>query len=222
LTSNPLFWSLRAIARMERRGDIRGPRLTELGHERWHRVAGALGYVDFIRLLHEDLAVAFPIGFDLAAWSGSPWAGIDDERARAWVTEASQVDTQSPQSFLRQACLALGLPSAGSVSKHQKVQAHHRVVELPGTGGRVGLQQALEHGVSLDRSFTFVVANDAERVAVGIAVLEARANPPAVWSPETLEVEMARGHQFDAAFAIEDWDPAVSAASKIGGEVRWT
>lgn len=61
---NPLLWTLREIARLER-GDLRPPRLTEPDQERWLRVRRKLGWVAFVELVHENLAEAFPTAFAL-------------------------------------------------------------------------------------------------------------------------------------------------------------
>lgn len=57
--NNPLTWTLREIARLER-GGMRPPRLTEPDFERWQRVRRKLGWVAFIvvaaRRLVEDAA----------------------------------------------------------------------------------------------------------------------------------------------------------------------
>jgi hypothetical protein len=77
----PLFWTLRAIARLERTG-LRPPRLTEHAQERWQRVRRKLGWVAFIELLHEDLAEAFPTSFALERWAAHPTTGLGDKAAQ--------------------------------------------------------------------------------------------------------------------------------------------
>lgn len=221
LTDPPLAWTLRTLARVERVGDIRSPRLTEPGHEAWHRIARQLGLVDFIALLHEDLATAFPVPFDLEAWRTPPLETLTEEGAAALLRDAIAEDATTPQGFLRAACRALGLPAGGDIADLPKVQPHQRAVELPGTGGRIGLQQALDHGVALERSVVFVADTDEERVAVGIAVVECRSNPPTVWTSDAFAAAVARGERFDHVFGVRH-PSAEALAARTGLSVRWT
>jgi hypothetical protein len=221
-TDHPLAWTLRSIARLERDGKVRGPRLTEPGHERWQRIAGRLGMADFIALLHEDLAAAFPVPFDLDAWRTPPIPALTEERAAALVREALTEDATTPQGFLRGACRALGLPAGGDIADLPKVQPHQRAVELPGAGGRIGLQQALDSQVALERNLVFVADTDEERVAVGLAVVECRSNPPAVWTSTEFAAAVARGERFDHVFGVRGHASVEALVARTGVEVRWT
>ena len=218
----PLFWTLKEIARLESRADVRGPRLTEPGQERWNRVRRALGARDFIRLLHEDLALPFPVPFDLDAWNTNPVDALEPTAAGELLAASVKPDDLAPHRFLRSACQALGLPAGGSIAEHPKVQAHQHALELPGTGGRVGLQQAIEYGVALDRSFVFVADCDEERAAVGIAIVEARANPPRVVTSAALGRLLAAGERFDVVFGVRGHPGAEHLAERHGLEVRWS
>ena len=222
MTEKPLYWTLRAIARLERKGDLRQPRLTEPGLKKWHRMRRRLGFVDLIALLHEDLASAFPIPFDLSRWAADPLAGLDDGRAEALIQEALVVDDASTQSFLRQAARALGLPTGGAIAQLPKVQSHHNVLELPGCGGRIAAQQSIEHGVAIADRFTFVAGSDAEQVCIGLAVVEVRSNAPRVWSLDEASDELAKKARFDQILGVTDHAPALELAEAHALEVRWS
>jgi hypothetical protein len=220
-TTTPLRWTLREIARLERpegRG-LRPPRLTERGHERWDRVRRKLGWVAFIDLLHDDLAEAFPTSFALDRWAKHPTANLDEATAKALVDEAAQADDTETLAFLRLACRGLGLMEGGNIAALPRVQTHQRALELPGCGGRIAAHQIVTHGgLSFHEHFTFVADTDAERVAVGLAAAELRANPPKVLRADELR---AARPAFDHVFGIKGYAPAERLAAELDLEVRW-
>ena len=219
-TSPPslLSWTLRAIARLER-GGLRPPRLTEPDHDRWHRLRRKLGWGAFIDLLHEDLAEAFPTSFALERWSSHPTAGLDEAAAKALVDGAAQTDEADRLAFLRLACRGLGLMEGGNIAMLPKVQTHQRALELPGCGGRIAAYQVTTHGgLSFHEHFTFVADTDAERIAVGLAAAELRANAPKILTTAELQSERPR---FDHVFGIKGYPSAEQLAADIGLEVRW-
>ncbi len=225
-TITQLTWTLRAIARMERDTNraLRRPRLTETGWSTWRRIAGRAGTGEFIRLLHDDLAGAFPTAFDLHRWSSDPLVGMSEADATA-LAESALVDEESDTvTFLRAAAAALGMPAAGSVSSLPKVQAHQRVVELPGTGGRIAAQQVLTHiDLSFDRQFVYVADTFAERLLIGIAALELRSNPPEIITTADLKALLATDSRIDRAFGLQTSTAAEVAADAVraaGKEVR--
>jgi hypothetical protein len=221
-TNDPLTWTLREIARLERgapeREPLRPPRLTERDQERWHRVRRKLGWVAFIELLHEDLAEAFPTAFALDRWASHPTVGLDETRALAMIDAAALPDDADRLAFLRLACRGLGLRDGGNIAALPKVQAHQRALELPGCGGRIAAHQVTTHGLSFHENFTFVADTDAERVAIGIAAAELRANEPRILSSAELRSERAR---FDQVFGIAGYPSADILASELALEVRW-
>jgi hypothetical protein len=82
-------WTLRSIARLERAGGVRPPRITEPGFAHWHRIRRRLGWRDLIALLHEDLASAFPLPFELA---GALAQALTEAEAERLVHEAATAD----------------------------------------------------------------------------------------------------------------------------------
>lgn len=216
--SNPLAWTLHEIARLER-GGLRPPRLTEPDFERWHRVRRKLGWVAFIELLHEDLAEAFPTSFALDRWSVNPSKGLDEVTAKALIDEAAGPDEADALSFLRLVCKGLGLMDGGNIAALPKVQTHQRALELPGCGGRIAAYQATTHaGLSFHEHFTFVADTDAERVAIGIAAAELRANAPKVLTAAELRASAPR---FDHVFGVKGYPLAEQLGGELGLEVRW-
>lgn len=214
----PLLWTLREIARLER-GDLRPPRLTEPEQERWLRVRRKLGWVAFIELLHEDLAEAFPTAFSLDRWATHPTAGLDDAAALKLIDEAGLPDDSDRLTFLRLACKGLGLMDGGNVAALPKVQTHQHALELPGCGGRIAAYQVTNYpGLSFPEHFAFVADTDVERVGIGLAAAELRANAPKVLtSAELLRLRP----QFDHVFGIKGYPAAERLAAELSVEVRW-
>ncbi len=213
-----LSWTLREIARMER-GGLRPPRLTEPDHVLWHRVRRKLGWVAFIELLHEDLADAFPTSFALDRWSASPTHGLSDASASELVFQAAAPDDTDRLTFLRSVCRGLGLMEGGAVANLPKVQSHQRALELPGCGGRIAAHQVTTHaGLSFNEHFVFVADTDAERVAIGIAAAELRANAPKILTRAELE---ASSPKFDHVFGIKGYAAAEDVATQLRLDVRW-
>lgn len=232
---SPLRWTLREIARLERGGE-RPPRLTEPDHERWHRVRRKLGWVAFIDILHEDLAAAFPTSFALDRWSTHPTregregrdgAVLNEAAAKALIDEAAGPDDADRLTFLRLACRGLGLMEGGNIAVLPKVQAHQHALELPGCGGRIAAYQATTHGLSFHERFTFVADTDAERVAIGLAAAELRANAPRIVTTAQLRAERSPPGgsvspvTFDHVFGIKGYPAAEQLAADLGLEVRW-
>ncbi len=223
---NTLQWTLRAIARLERdtARPLRNARLTEPGWPTWRRTAGRRGLAAFVTLLHDDLAQAFPTAFDLTAWQRDPLAGLAEATAEQLVRDAIAATYPDTQSFLRAAAQGLGLPVGGAVSDFPKVQAFQRVVELPGSGGRIAAQQVLSHpDLSFNQQFLFVADSDAERVLIGIAALELRSNPPDVVTSDRLAEVLKSGGRVDKAYgfaAATGAQRAIAALQSAGREVR--
>jgi hypothetical protein len=198
---------------------MRPPRLTEPNFERWHRVRRKLGWVAFIELLHEDLADAFPTSFAFERWMTRPTAELDETVARCLVEEAAEPDDSDPLTFLRLVCRGLGVMDGGNIAALPKLQTHQRALELPGCGGRIAAYQTMTYaGLSFPEHFTFVADTDSERVAIGIAAAELRANVPRVLSTEQLRVETPK---FDHVFGIKGYPLAERLTADLGLEVRW-
>lgn len=215
-----LPWTLRAIARLERAGGVRAPRLTEPSFETWHRIRRRLGWRDFVVLLHLDLAEAFPVPFDLSAWTTDPTENLTDAEAEQAVLAAAKPDDSDPHTFLRAAARALNLPSTGALSDIPRSQPHQRILELPGSCGRIAAWQVLtQGGLAFHDQFTFVADSDTERALIGLAAVECRANRPTILS--STEALGARGQRFDRVVGVPGWPPAETLAAALKGEVRW-
>jgi hypothetical protein len=87
--ANLLDTTLRSIARLEVARE-REPRLTEPDHARWLLFYRKPGWRAFIEILHEDLAGAFPVPFDLKRWLESPLPSLTETEAEKLIAEAAR------------------------------------------------------------------------------------------------------------------------------------
>lgn len=223
-SASPLVWTLRSIARIERRGDLRrGARLTQPDHEKWHRMRRRLDWADFVELLHEDLAAAFPQPFDLARWEQPPLPSLTPKLAEELVEDAARPDDSDALAFIREAARTLGLPPGGNIADLPRVQPHQKVLELSGSVGRIALHQVLAHkDLSLHEQFTFVADTDIERLLIGLVCVELRSNPPRIVRTAELRQLHATGTRFDRVFGIKGHAAADALATELKLEVRWT
>ena len=217
-----LPWTLRSIARLERAGGIRAPRLTEPSFEKWHRIRRHLGWRDLVAVLHQDLDEAFPVPFRLRDWSSDPLADLSHEEAELAIRTAVAPDDSDAHSFLRAAAKGLGLPSAGALSDIPRTQPHQKVLELPGSCGRIAAWQVLSQpGLAFHDQFVFVADSEVQRILIGLAAVEARANTPTILSSAELRAHLGRGHGFDRMVGVRGWPPADALAATLGGDVKW-
>lgn len=217
-----LPWTLRSIARLERAGGIRAPRLTEPSFEKWHRIRRHLGWRDLVAILHQDLADAFPVPFNLAAWSADPTSDLSHDEAEQAIRVAAAPDEADSHTFLRAAARGLGLPSAGALSDVPRTLPHQKVLELPGSCGRIAAWQVLSQpGLAFHDQFVFVADSDVERILIGLAAVEARANTPTILSSAEVRAQLGRGQRFDRAVGVPGWPAAETLAATFGGDVKW-
>ena len=130
---------LHALARDEAAGR-RPPRLTEPKLDTWSRFRGRLSSVDLVALLFEDAAVLHRVPFDPTVMGGP----LHLERLPETVTDgwlatlqAMPLNAGGADYILGQARL-LELPTRLARSELHSVKPHHKVLELPGTGGQLG------------------------------------------------------------------------------------
>ncbi|ACY13766.1 hypothetical protein [Haliangium ochraceum] len=195
--------TLGAIARLEA-AEVLKPRLTEPDFAKWKRFRRKLGWRDFIRLLHEDQALAFPEPFDLARWRFDPFDTLDEPTAKILVENSATPAPGDALSVLRDQARALGVAAGGAIADVPKIQSRHKALELPGSGGRIAAYQCVQHGLAYDRNFTFVTDNPAERVLIGLGAVELRSNPPTILSLAEFEaMRAAKKLRFDRVVGIK-------------------
>jgi hypothetical protein len=220
--SQSLGWTLRAIARLERTGDVRQRRLTETGLAHWRRFSRHPGLRDFIGILHEDLASAFPLPFDFTRWPADPLANLDEATAGQLVEQAARPDDSDTLTFLRSAALDLGLPANGAIADLPRLGASEKALEMPGSGGRIAAQQALSQpSISFAEDFTFVAPTFAERLVIGLAAVELRANEPRVLDGAQAAIFL-RENRIDRVLGVSGSREAADLAAQLNLKARWS
>ncbi|HOH03807.1 MAG TPA: hypothetical protein PLJ27_17255 [Polyangiaceae bacterium] len=163
-----------ALARDEAAGRRR-PRLTEPNLDTWTRFHGRLSSVDFLSLLFEDAAVLHPIPFNPELLDSSLHPErLPEATAQAWLDALGSLalDTATAPYILEQA-KRLGLPTRMARSDLHVVKAHHKVLELPGTGGQLAHHiVTTQTGLTLQDNFTIACGTWQELTLAGIVNLE--------------------------------------------------
>jgi hypothetical protein len=185
--------ALDALGREESLGR-RARRLREPGPATWQAFRGRLAEHDLLLLLLEDAAVTQPFAFDAPALLGVGASALErlaDERVAGWLAvAAAQEDGAEPLDYLTAQARRLGLVTRLARSDlPRSVRPHHRVLELPGTGGQLSmyLAQALPELYLRD---VFVVAWSTwrDRMLAGLSAVEAGLTGSApVWAEAGVE-----------------------------------
>ena len=157
------------------------PRLTEAGVPTWNRFRGRLKGRDFLGLLFEDASVLHAIPFDptkLSALTGVDisLSQIPEDLADQWLHRLQDLDmsVEGPNYILEQARL-LGVPMRMARADLHVVKPHHKVLELPGTGGQLAHHLVSTHpGLSLQENFVLACETWKELTLAGIVALDLR------------------------------------------------
>lgn len=199
-----------ALAREEALGR-RAPRLLAPGPATWRRFRRGLDATDHLELLLADAAVTQPFAFDAPALlgnaAGTVWR-LPFSRVEGWMGELELAGAeggvgladQPRQDYLLDQARRLDLPTRLARSDLQRgLKPHHRVLELPGTGGLLSawlLDQV--DGLFLRDNFTVAWSGWADRVMAGLLAVEHRLTGSAP-VPEQAGVEALaeEGRRFD-------------------------
>lgn len=177
-----LATALHALAREEQAGR-RPRRLLEPQLATWQRFRGRMGPRDLAELLLEDAAVTQPEPFAAPSVLGrmEPFRDVPEAVVQAWLDELPSLPESAVLEDLDAQAHRLGLVQRPAYSELPKLQPHHRVLELPGSGGRLAARMVHgQAGIFLKDVFTIACATWQERmlaglVAVGLGVVgEAR------------------------------------------------
>lgn len=199
--------ALHAVAREERRG--RWPqRLIEPGRGTWKAFRGRLDDRAFVQLLIEDAAVTHPHPFRRdALFEQEPVDAVPADLTRRWMDATLQLQLElSSMDYVQAQAKLLGVPFRFARSELPVVQAHHHVLELPGTGGQI-----MHHVVSTQPTLSirdnFVIAckNREELVLAGLVATELGASGelPILLDPD-LSTARASTRPFDFVFGVTE------------------
>jgi len=165
--------ALHALIREEQAGR-RSRRLLEPGHATWQRFRGRLELSDFVELLLEDAAVNQPEPFDVARFLGSAKAlrSVPDAQVGAWLSEFAALSPEiSDRDYIEQQANRLGLKARPAFSDLHKLAPHHRVLEVPGSGGRLAAHAVLtQPGLSM-KDMSVACASWQERMLAGLVAV---------------------------------------------------
>ena len=173
---------LHALAREEASGR-QLPRVMEPGTPTWNRFRGRLKGRDLLDLLFEDAAVQHRIPFDpahLTALAGEEITleQVPEALADQWLQGVQGLDLGADsQDYVQEMARFLGVPTRMARADLHVVKSHHKVLELPGTGGQLAHYLATTHpGLSLQENFTVVCESWKELTLVGIVALDLRSS----------------------------------------------
>lgn len=170
--SSCVLWTLRTIARRERRRGPEARRLTEPGLGRWRAFVGGGGRLhagDLILLALENAAAVNPLGYRLPK-------KLDEEDGEAFLSEAFKEGTwvtTGVADYLEGLALAFGRPplSAQRRAAFGPIRFDQRILEFPSTAARVAASVAPKDA-PIETYVTYVVADDVDRFIVGCAMAE--------------------------------------------------
>jgi hypothetical protein len=181
-TTRFVIWTLRSIARRERRRPDGARRLTDPKRTKWAAFAGSaqrLHAGDFVKLLIENDVVTRPFGLRL---SDTPSA----DAAEGYIDDALTLGAWSASSsgaFLEALAVDFGrepLP-ASRRQAFGPIRSDQRILEFPSTAGRVAAAVA-DVGAPIETYVTYLVVDEVDEFIVGLvmAEFERRAAPPII------------------------------------------
>ena len=155
-----------ALGREEALGR-RPKRLLEPGLATWQQFRGRMGSLELVELLCEDAAVTQPSGFtrptEILPLSAVPAAQVD-----AWLAELPALSLDGDgEDYVTAQAKRLGLSTRMARSGLHKMQSHHKVLELPGSGGQLSYFVARRDGLFLQHVFTIACTDWTELALAG-------------------------------------------------------
>lgn len=165
-------------ALMRREWAERAPRrLTEPGRTTWRDFRGNLEHQHLLALVAEDVAVRFPLPADPRAValdpSGPRFEALSDPSVRGLLDRAEEARELDPARALERWARRLDRPTRFRGTDLRPIQAAHRVLELPGTGGLLAAR-ALQVSPEawLHTNVTVLAADWRDRAMAGLVAME--------------------------------------------------
>lgn len=197
-----------ALLRAEKAGRV-SPRFTSTGPQLWAAFRNELTLTDLLDLAVRDAAMAMPQAFALhRLWpgaSGDELHALSPDQVGEWIERGKGLAEQSADEYLRAQAQALDirlLPEE-SLTRLPEPEAHHHILELPGSGGWLAYHVASRPDTAVYYWENFIIACGTwqEQLLAGLIAFElgapARRELPIVRDPT-----LARVLNDDAAF---DW-----------------
>jgi hypothetical protein len=136
--------------------------------------------VDLLDLAIQDAAVAMPQPFALhSLWpdaTGEELRTISPDQVAAWIDRGEELAEQPSDAYLRAQAQALKieLPSDEVLERLPAAQAHHQILELPGSGGWLAYRMAAQPGAAVYywENFTIACGTWQEQLLAGLIAFE--------------------------------------------------
>ena len=211
--------TIHALAREEHHGR-RARRLLEPNLATWNRFRGRMGARDLFELVLEDAAVTQAEPFHAAAILEAPEAldAVPEALIADWLAAAPKLALgASFTDYIEEQATLLGFTSPPDIRQLPRLQPEDRVLELPGSGGRIAarlLQRQPE--LSLKDIFTIVCGTWQERLLAGLIAVESRAIGD-VWIPFDPKLAHARdtGITFSVVVGLKPEKGGMIEASRV-------
>lgn len=187
--------ALHALAREEALERRTPPRLLEPSMATWQQFRGRLTPTDLLDLLLEDAAVTQPAAFqppaDVGALAQLPVSAVDE-----WLEALRDLDlTAEGSEYLHSQAKRLGIATRMARSELHRLRPHHRVLELPRSGGQLAYHLVTsQDDLFLQQNFT-IACHDWRDATLGALVaveLGVSGDAPTAIDPE---LEGARSAQ---------------------------
>lgn len=197
--------ALHAIAREELRG--RWPqRLLEPNRATWAAFRGRLDERALVQLLLEDAAVTHPHPFRREGLFGGiePVELVPGDLVRRWVEAAPGVGAPPAADYVLAQARLLGVTTKLARSDLPAMQAHHRALELPGTGGQLAHHVlSTQTGLTIRDNFVIACGTREELILAGLIATELGVGGelPLHLDPQLTAVLAARA-AFDFVFGV--------------------
>jgi hypothetical protein len=180
------FASVVTAALLRAEGVGRVPaRFTGTGSQFWTAFRNELTSADLLDLAVRDAAMTMPQPFALH-WLWPEAAGDDlriipPEQVEEWIKQAKDLADQSPDAYLRAQAHSLGirLPWEKGLEGLPMPEAHHHILELPGSGGWLAYHIAARPGAAVYywENFTIACGTWQEQLMAGLIAFELGAPP---------------------------------------------
>lgn len=200
-------WTAATLASLAREEHLerRPRRLTEPNHATWRQFRGRMGWSDLVDLLAEDAAVLHPVPFDCERLLG-PKARYRRQLPMAqlqqWIDAVGDATEPSGADYVRDQAKRFDLTTLFARANLHQVKPHHRILELPGTGGQLAHHVVTtQDGIYIQDSFTVACTDWRELALAGFITVELRA-PHADFASIDPDLSQARTRSFDYVFGL--------------------
>lgn len=167
---------LHALARDEAAGR-RPRRLTEPELATWTRFKHLLDPRHLLLIVAEDAAVTHPVPFDAQRFlRPRSLDELDDDLVEKWLEAIPDLELGADSvDYVQAQARLLEVPERMARSDLHKAHAHHKILELPGSGGQLCHFLAVRDGIYLQDNATIACKDERELALAGFIAVELQA-----------------------------------------------